>query len=80
MRDRLHERRIGDEGALLRCLIGGRVEPRFGRRSDRPGELGERCGHALGRRGVESEFVVAASEILDEGMSGDDHLRSPIGS
>jgi hypothetical protein len=51
-----------------------------GPRSDRLGEFGERCGHPLGRWDVESEFVVAAPEVLHEGVPGDDHLRCLIGT
>jgi hypothetical protein len=44
-----------------------------------PGELGERCGKAGRWRGVESELVVAAPKVLDEGVPRDDHLRGSIG-
>jgi hypothetical protein len=51
---------------------------------DRSGEFGERCGDSPLRCGVVSEFVVSefvvsASQVLYEGMSGDDHLRGPVG-
>jgi hypothetical protein len=39
--------------------------------SDRSGEFGERRGDTQGGRCVGGEFVVAASEVLDEGVSGD---------
>jgi hypothetical protein len=61
-------------GAPLRCGTGGRVEPAAGPRSDRLGELGERCGDPLGGWGVDGEFVVAAAQVLHEGVSGDDYL------
>ncbi len=48
-------------------------------RSDRSGKFGKRRGKACRGRGVEGKLVVAAAEILDEGVPGDDHLRGPIG-
>jgi hypothetical protein len=48
--------------------------------SDRVGEFGERGGDPQGRWCVESEFVVAASEVLHEGVSGDDHVCCLVGS
>jgi hypothetical protein len=61
-------------GAPLRCGTGGRVEPAPGPRSDRLGEFGERGGDPRCLRGVDGEFVVAASKVLYEGVSSDDHL------
>ena len=61
--------------APLRCGIVGRVEPIPGPRSDRFGEFGKRSGDPRSGRGVDGEFVVAAVEVLQEGVSGDDHLR-----
>lgn len=63
--------------ALLRCEISGRVE--LGRiMSDRLGELGERRADPQCGAGVDSEFVVAAAQILYEGVAGDHDLRAPI--
>ena len=47
--------------------------------TERRSTLGERRGDAQRWWGVESEFVVAAAQILHEGVPGDDHLRGPIG-
>jgi hypothetical protein len=52
--------------APLRYRIGGRVEPMSGPRSDRLGEFGERSGDPRSGRGVDGEFVVAASEVLHD--------------
>jgi hypothetical protein len=46
---------------------------------DRWDEFGERGGDAQRRRSGVSEFVVAAAEILDECVAGDDHLCGAIG-
>jgi RNA polymerase sigma factor (sigma-70 family) len=62
------------ELAPLRCGTGGRVEPAPGPWSDRVGEFGERSGDPRGRRCVEAEFVVAAAQVLHEGVPCDDHL------
>ncbi len=43
------------------------------------GEFGERGGDPQRGAGVDSEFVVAAAQILHEGVPGDDHLGCPIG-
>jgi hypothetical protein len=41
-------------------------------------ELGERPGDAQRGTGVDSEFVVAAAQILEEGVPGDHHrLQHP---
>jgi hypothetical protein len=64
--------------APLRCAIDGRVGPVSGRRSDRPGEFGERYGDAESAWGVDAKFVVAAAEILHERVPGDDRLRGPV--
>jgi hypothetical protein len=58
----------------LRCGIDGRVELVLGPRSDRLGEFGERGGDPQHGRGVDGEFVMAAVEVLHEGVSGDDYL------
>jgi len=42
------------------------------------GEFGERCADPQRRGGVDAEFVVAAAQILHEGMPGDHDLRCPI--
>jgi hypothetical protein len=36
------------------------------------GEFGERSGDPRCRRGIDGEFVVAAADVLQEGVSGDD--------
>ena len=43
-------------------------------RSDGCREKGERGGHPQLQRDVDGEFVVAATQILREGVSGDDRL------
>jgi hypothetical protein len=50
--------------------------PLAGPRSDRLGELGERRSDPCSPRSVDGEFIVAASEVLREGVSGDDDLRA----
>jgi hypothetical protein len=60
-----------------RCCVVGSVDalsPVSGSKSDRLGEFGERSGDPQGGWGVGSEFVVAASEVLYERVSGDDDL------
>jgi hypothetical protein len=42
------------------------------------GEFGECGGEAPGGRGVDGEFIVAAAEVLDEGVSGDDDLGCDV--
>jgi hypothetical protein len=49
-------------------------------RSDRSSELGERDGDALDSWCFDSEFVVAAAQVLHESVTGNDHLRGPIRS
>lgn len=51
---------------------------RPGGRSDGLVECGERRGDPLGRGGIDSEFVVSAAKVLDEGVPGDHDLRGPI--
>jgi hypothetical protein len=46
--------------------------------SDRLGEWDERRGYPQGGAGVDCEFVVAAAQILPEGMPGDQELRCPL--
>ena len=63
--------------ALLRWEIGGLAE--LGRTvPDRPGDFGERGGNAQGWAGVDSVFVVAAAQILQQGVAGDHGLRCPF--
>jgi hypothetical protein len=47
--------------------------------SDRSREFRERRGDPQCRAVVDSEFEVAAAQILDEGVTGDHDLRGPIG-
>jgi hypothetical protein len=49
-------------------------------RSDRRGQLVE-CGSdaQLFVSSVDAEFVVASSEVLDEGVAADDHARGAVG-
>jgi hypothetical protein len=61
-------------GALLRYRIGRRVEPWSVSTSDRQGEFGERRGDSRPGWDVESKFVVSAAKVMEEGVSGDDHL------
>jgi len=63
-----------------RCIICSAGLTSLGRGySDRSGGSGERCDESCGRRGVEFEVVVAATQILDEGVPGDHRLRGPVG-
>ena len=63
--------------ASLHWEISGHAE--LGRTvSDHLGEFGEHCGEPKFRAGVDSEFVVAATQILDEGVAGDHDLGCPI--
>ena len=43
--------------------------------SDRERELGEGRRQLMSRVGIQAEFVVAAAEVLHEGVSCADHLR-----
>jgi hypothetical protein len=65
------------EGPESSC--SSREAPRSGARlwpnPNRLGEFGERSGDACSGRGVHGEFVVAASKVLHEGVSGDDQVR-----
>jgi hypothetical protein len=54
------------------------LNPRQVRGSDRWSEFGERYGDPRCRRSVESEFVMAASKVLYEGMPGDDDLCGSV--
>jgi hypothetical protein len=47
--------------------------------SEHSGEFAECGGYSHSGRGVEAKFVVSASQILHEGVPGDDHLRRSIG-
>jgi hypothetical protein len=65
--------------ALLRCVISGRAQ--LGRtESDRLGEFGERRVNPQCGAGIDSEFVMAAAQILYEGVADDHDLRCPISS
>jgi hypothetical protein len=66
-------------GAPLRYLFGKRDELLGRRWLDGSSEFGEGGGESVGRRSVECDVVVAASQILYEGVPGDDHLGCPIG-
>ena len=63
----------------MHCLFGKRDESSAAGGSDASSESGEGGGESGGRRSVECDVVVAASQILYEGVSGDDHLGCPIG-
>jgi hypothetical protein len=65
--------------ALLRRPIDRRGDSRLGTGSDRLGEVGERRGDPQYGWDVDTEFVVAAAEVLDERVSCDDHLCGGIG-
>jgi hypothetical protein len=41
--------------------------------SDGEGKFGERGGEAMSGIDLDAEFVVAAAQILDEGMTGADY-------
>ena len=60
--------------ALLRGRISTHAELARPRLSDRVGELGERCGGSHFRTDVDSEFVVAAAQALQEGAPGGQEL------
>jgi len=68
----------------LRCDVSGRCRvaevraegERGRRRSERLRELGERRRQPEPRRAVEAEFVEAAAEVLDEGVSGCNDRRA----
>ncbi|WP_425413164.1 hypothetical protein [Micromonospora matsumotoense] len=68
------------ERALLRWRIGGHAEPRQRYWSDRSGEFGEHGGHPQRGPDVSGAFVVPASEVLHEGMAGDDRLGGAVGT
>jgi hypothetical protein len=48
--------------------------------SDRASQLGERCGDPVMTGYIDGVCVVAAADVLHEGVPGDDHLRGPISS
>jgi hypothetical protein len=66
----------GDGSVALR--YSGRAEL-AGQVSDRFGKFGEGRGDPQGGAGVGSEVVVAAAQILHEGVPGDHHVRGAIG-
>jgi hypothetical protein len=61
----------------LRSSARGGVSPYRDPRSDRGYKLGEGGRDAEVRRGFGGEFVVAAAEVLDEGVSAGDHRCRP---
>ncbi len=66
--------------ALLCWLFGGCGEAgSLPRPADRSGEFSGRCGQSQGEWSVESQVVLAASQVLQEDVPGDDHQRAPIG-
>lgn len=73
-------RRRAGQWVLLRYRVGWRAGPWSGCRSGRLGEFGERCGDPRGGRYVEPRFVVAASEVVHEGMPGDNDGRCSVGA
>jgi hypothetical protein len=63
----------------VRCVMGlADTVSLVGHGSDCLGEFGERCGDPQSGEGVDSEFVVAAAQILQEGVARDHDLRGPI--
>ena len=64
-------------GALLRSAGSGKVGLSGVRWSDGSGELGEGGGEPMLRREIGGELVVAAAEVLHEGVSGGDHRARP---
>jgi hypothetical protein len=63
--------------APLHCQFGKRDELLGRRWSDGSSESGEGGGESCGRQIVECDVVLAASQILHEGVPGDDHLGCP---
>jgi hypothetical protein len=62
-----------------RCVIDWQdVRRRSDERSDRRSEFGECAGNPAGGQYLVSEFVVAAAEVLDEGVPCDDYLRGSV--
>jgi len=67
------------EGAVLRWADSGHAEAAtVGRGSDRQGQPVERDRHPPAHWLLNREFVVAASDILHEGMPGDDHPGTAV--
>jgi hypothetical protein len=64
--------------AVLRWSACGMSEPDLGSGSDRQGQLLERDGQPPVRWLVNRQFVMAPSEVLDEGMPGDDHPGTAV--
>jgi hypothetical protein len=63
----------------LRCVAGSADTLSPARQlSDRLGEFGERRSDPQSRASVDSELVVAAAQVLYEGVPGDHHLPCPI--
>ena len=74
-----------DDGVQGQCCVGRSVGAvhRFGVdvRSDRFGELIERCRHALSPiEGFDTEFVVATPQVLHERGPTNHDRHSPVGS
>ena len=61
---------------LLHCEMCGHAE-QSRRASDPSGEFDERRGDPQSGADAYSEFVVAAAQILREGVAGDHDLRDP---
>ena len=74
----LSARRVG-EGALLRSRIGGQADAPLRRVSDRLGEFGKRHGDSKPTRSFGGDFVLAATQVLHEGESGDDDRGRAVG-
>ena len=66
--------------ALLRSRIGGQADAPLRRLSDCLGEFGKRHGDSKLTRSFGRDFVVAATQVLHEGESGDDDRGRAVGS
>ncbi len=75
-----HGVRVGGTSDQTTVAGSGRAVPRCrrGSRSDRPGEFGERCRDALVVVGIKPEFVVAATQVLQQRVTAHDHLRGVV--
>jgi hypothetical protein len=67
--------------ALLRCLIAGQAEASPGACADqdRGHEFAECGGQPEQRGGVDTELVVATTEVLNEGVPTDHDARRSVG-
>jgi hypothetical protein len=75
-------RQPGHVGVERVCCVA-RTRPqlyRVGRASDRCSEFVERPADSQSGRRVHTKLVVAATEVLNEGVTGDDHVGSPVGA